>query len=94
MSARIRGCLWSPGVNGLGVLGFHHLPYRRRFDAAARKHDEEYDERGGWKERRDYDIIFLQDMLTECVNTVQVAVAVVYFFAVRLFGWLFFNYKN
>ena len=91
---KLRGMLWKPGVNGLGVRGMHCLPYRRRFDAAARKHDAEYDEKGGGKDRREYDIIFLQSMLEVCETTLQVSVAVVYFYAVRLFGWMFYRYTR
>lgn len=94
IKVKIKGCLWKPGENGLGVRGLHCLPYRRRFDAAARKHDAEYDEKGGGKDRREYDIIFLQSMLEVCETTLQVSVAVVYFYAVRVFGWLFYRYDR
>lgn len=91
---KLRGLLWKPGVNGLGVRGMHCLPYRKRFAEAANNHDLEYDERGGWRDRREYDIIFLQAMLEKCENTLQVSVAVAYYYAVRVFGWLFYNYKK
>ncbi len=91
---KLRGLLWKPGVNGLGVRGLHCLPYRKRFAEAANNHDLEYDERGGWRDRREYDIIFLQAMLEKCENTLQVSVAVAYYYAVRVFGWLFYNYKK
>lgn len=94
MSAKIKGCLWKPGINGLGVLGFHVLPYRKRFDGAARNHDAEYDEKGSRKDRREYDIIFLQSMLEVSETTLQVSFAVLYFYLVRLFGWLFYRYKR
>ena len=29
---RLKGVLWKPGVNGLGVWGIRCLPYRKRFD--------------------------------------------------------------
>ena len=91
---RLKGALWKPGVNGLGVWGIRCLPYRKRFDAAARKHDAEYDERGDWKDRREFDILFLQSMLEVSETTLQVSVAVVYFYLVRLFGWMFYRYKK
>lgn len=94
MKKMLRGLLWKPGVNGLGVRGFHCLPYRKRFEEAANNHDTEYDEKGGWRDRREYDIIFLQAMLEKCVNTLQVSVAVIYFYVVRLFGWLFYRYNR
>ena len=70
------------------------LPYRKRFDKAARKHDAEYDEQGDWKDRREDDILFLQSLLEASETTLQVSVAVVYFYLVRLFGWLFYRYKK
>lgn len=91
---KLRGIMWKPGVNGLGVRGLHCLPYRKRFAEAANNHDLEYDEKGGWRDRREYDIIFLQAMLEKCENTLQVSVAVAYYYAVRVFGWLFYNYKK
>ena len=91
---RLKGVLWKPGVNGLGVWGIRCLPYRKRFDKAARKHDAEYDERGDWKDRREFDILFLQSMLEVSETTLQVSVAIVYFYLVRLFGWLFYRYKK
>lgn len=91
---RIEGILWKPGVNGLGVQGFHRLPCRRRFDTAARRHDAFYDCRGGWRERRAYDIVFLGDMVAACRTTLHVSVAVAYFCAVRMFGWLFYRYDR
>ena len=94
---RIRGCLWHKGSNGLGVGPMwlrRWLPYRKRFDKAARKHDECYDTRGDWKDRREDDILFLQSLLEVSETTLQVSVAVVYFYLVRLFGWLFYRYKK
>ena len=41
-----------------------------------------------------YDTIFLQSMLEVSETTLQVSVAVVYYYAVRLFGWMFYNYNN
>ena len=91
---KLRGIFWKPGENGLGVRGLHCLPYRQRFDAASRKHDAEYDEQGGWNDRREYDIIFLQSMLEVSETTLQVSVAVVYYYAVRAFGWMFYRYDK
>ena len=94
---RLKGCLWHKGSNGLGVGPMwlrRWLPYRKRFDKAARKHDAEYDEQGDWKDRREDDILFLQSLLEVSETTLQVSVAVVYFYLVRLFGWLFYRYKK
>ena len=93
----LKGCLWHKGSNGLGVGPMwlrRWLPYRKRFDKAARKHDAEYDEQGDWKDRREDDILFLQSLLQASETTLQVSVAVVYFYLVRLFGWLFYRYKK
>lgn len=91
---KLRGIFWKPGTNGLGVFGFHHLPYRHRFDFAAREHDSHYDLRGNWTTRRWADITFMRDMLKRCDTDVQVTMAVIYYIIVRLFGWAFFRYKR
>lgn len=94
---RLRGMLWKPGCNGLGVgprWMRWWLPYRKRFHEAALLHDAEYDESGGWRDRREYDVLFLQKMVEASETTLQVTFAVIYFYAVRLFGWLFYNYNN
>lgn len=94
MKTRIRGCLWKAGVNGLGVRGFHLLPYRKRFDIAAREHDRGYDMAGGWQTRRFFDIRFLEAMVRACHTDQQCTFAMVYFVAVRAFGWLFYRYDR
>lgn len=91
---KIKGIFWKPGVNGLGVRGFHRLPYRKRFDEAARRHDWMYDLGGGGGNRAAADVTFHHDCARACENTIQVTASVVYFYAVRLLGWLFFNYKK
>lgn len=91
---RIKGIFWKPGVNGLGVGGFHLLPYRRRFDGAARRHDEDYDLGGDWWRRRGSDINFLWRMVAASETDLQIVFAVVYYAVVRALGWLFFRYKD
>lgn len=91
---KLKGTFWKPGVNGLGIRGFHLLPYRKRFDEAARKHDADYDIRGDWKWRRRYDIRFLISMTMKCDNDLQVMFAVLYYITVRLFGWAFYRYDR
>lgn len=59
----LRGCLWHEGSNGLGVGPMwlrKLLPYRKRFDKAARRHDECYDTRGDGETRKAYDLLFLR----------------------------------
>lgn len=91
---QLKGCLWKPGINGLGVRGLHCLPYRKRFDCAARNHDKMYDCGGTWKDRRRVDIIFLGQCVNCSRTTFQVTVSVIYFYAVRLLGWAFFRYDK
>lgn len=89
----LRGIFWRPGVNGLGIRGWNRLlPCRERFDAAARRHDEGYDRKGGARERRFADINFLYNCLRRCDADRHVAVAVAYYLAVRALGWLFYRY--
>ncbi len=88
----MKGCLWKPGINGLGVRGFHHLPYRKRFDSAAREHDRCYDIKGDGGDRSYFDKEFLRDCLFESSNDLQYFFAIFYFIFVRLFGWMFYRY--
>lgn len=91
---RLIGILWKPGINGLDVLGFHKLPYRHKFDWAARHHDWMYDLGGDSGDRKAADVRFHYDCARVCATTLQVTMSIIYFYAVRLFGWMFFKYKN
>ena len=94
---RIRGCLWHKGSNGLGVGPMwlrRWLPYRKTFDAAARKHDECYDTRGDGESRKAYDLLFLCSCLSVSDTALQCMVAYVYYALVRLFGWAFYRYDR
>lgn len=88
----LRGLFWKPGINGLGVFGFHKLPYSKLFDKAARQHDADYDKNGNWKDRRKADINFLRNETDVTANTIQVQFAILYYILVRLFGWAFYRY--
>ncbi len=94
MRIRIKGCLWKEGVNGLGIRGMSRLPYRRLFDVAAREHDRKYDLGGDGGDRRFADLVFLWQCAAVCKTDAQAFMAMAYYTAVRLFGWLFFNYKK
>ena len=94
---RIKGCLWKEGVNGLGVgpAWLRRLvPYRDRFDTAARVHDDEYDQKGDGHMRFLFDKYLLENMLRRSGNDVQAVFSVVYFVCVRMFGWLFYRYDR
>ena len=92
---KLRGTMWKPGVNGLGVGPVwmrRLLPYRWQFDAAGREHDKWYDIGGESYARLMYDLRFFADMVSWCENWKQLLMAHVYFIAVRMFGWAFFRY--
>ena len=94
---RLRGVLWKPGVNGLGVGPMWMrmlLPYRNRFDGASKEHDRRYDDGGTWRDRKTADFVLLTDMVRLCENDLQVMFSIGYYFMVRLFGWLFFRYNS
>lgn len=95
---KLEGIFWKPGINGLGVAAFgklnNLLPYRYRFDDAARWHDCNYDRGGNSADRKQADVVFLHSMFAVCVNPLQYTMATVYYFAVRLLGGLFYNYKE
>lgn len=91
---KIKGIFWKPGINGLGVRRFHRLPYRKRFDEAAREHDADYDKQGRWWNRQIADIKFLWNMVLACTNDLQVLFAILYYWMVRLLGWMFYRYDN
>lgn len=92
---KLKGIFWHEGSNGLGVspmLLRSLLPYRKRFDKAARKHDECYDTRGDGEARKAYDLLFLCSCLSVSDTAMQRMVAYVYYVLVRLFGWAFYRY--
>lgn len=70
------------------------LPYRKRFDKAARKHDECYDTRGDGESRKAYDLLFLCSCLSVSDTAFQRMVAYVYYALVRMFGWAFYRYDR
>lgn len=86
----IKGCLWKEGINGLGVRGFHQLPYKKLFNSAANIHDANYDKGGN---RYLADKNFLINCMNVCSNDLQCSTAIIYYIIVRLFGWLFFKYE-
>ena len=93
----LKGCLWHQGINGLGVGPMwlrRWLPYRKAFDAAARNHDGRYDTKGdGWARELD-DLLFLCECLKVSKTSIQRLFAYLYFFLVRMFGWMFYRYQK
>ena len=92
-----KGYLWHDGSNGLGVGPTwlrKLLPYRKRFDKVARKHDECYDTMGDGETRKAYDLLFLCSCLSVSDTALQRIVAYVYYALVRLFGWAFYRYDR
>lgn len=91
----LKGIFWKPGINGLGV-GDHPLPlpYRVRFDDAARHHDYNYDLGGDAASRASADKIFFHEMRLRCSSLWQDVAAWAYYKAVRAFGWLFYHYNG
>ena len=93
----LKGYLWHQGINGLGVGPMwlrRWLPYRKTFDAAARKHDEWYDTKGdGWARELD-DLLFLYESLKVSKTPMQRFFAYLYFLLVRMVGWMFYRYNK
>jgi len=71
------------------------LPFSKLFNEAAKKHDIGYGI-GGNKSNKNYiDSTFIWDMITVCNwNPFSWLFACFYYLAVRLFGFMFFNYKK
>lgn len=95
MAMTIKGCLWHEGSDGLGVGPMwlrRWLPYRERFDAAARVHDECYDIKGDGRDRFLYDKHLLEMMMRVSENDVEGLFSIVYYVMVRAFGWAFYRY--
>lgn len=70
------------------------LPYRKLFDAAARKHDEWYDMKGdGWARELD-DLLFLCECIKVSKTPIQRLFSYLYFILVRMFGWMFYRYNK
>lgn len=92
----LKGIFWKKGINGLGVsIGGKRpipMPYSRRFDFAASCHDLDYDNGCDGHDRKNADYRFLNRMVDDCDNMLQMSFALFYFIMVRLFGALFFRY--
>ena len=94
---RLKGCFWHEGSNGLGVGPMwlrRCLPYRKRFDKAARVHDDCYDTCGDKWSRRLYDIGFLIMCLEASRSNMARVMAWAYFILCRIFGWMFYRYDR
>lgn len=75
---------------------FFKPPRHIFFEASCKLHDGGYEKGGNELRRFECDVKFLGAMLNDCQYSnrkiLDVSWAVAYFFAVRLFGWAFFNY--
>ena len=90
---RLKGILWRAGVNGCGVFGIKP-PLWRKYQACCELHDALYDLGGDGKARFKADRKLLEGMLAKSDKARYVLWTVGYYYAVRAFGWLFFNYKD
>ena len=90
---RLKGILWRAGVSGCGVFGIKP-PLWRKYQACCELHDALYDLGGDGKARFKADRKLLKGMLAKSDKARYVLWSVGYYYAVRAFGWLFFNYKD
>lgn len=88
----LKGILWRVGVNGCGVFGIKP-PLWRKYQACCELHDAMYDLGGDGKERFRSDKRLLMDMVERSTGSWLMMWCFVYYLSVRMFGWLFFNYK-
>ena len=89
---RLKGILWRAGVNGCGVFGIKP-PFFDKFQACCELHDAMYDLGGDGKARFKADKRLLMDMVERSTGSWLMLWCFVYYLSVRMFGWLFFNYK-
>ena len=89
----LKGALWRAGVNGCGVFGIKP-PFFDKFQACCELHDAMYDLGGDGKARFKADKRLLVDMVERSTGSWLMLWCFVYYLSVRMFGWLFFNYKE
>ena len=90
---KLKGILWRAGVNGCGVFGVKP-PFFDKFQACCELHDAMYDLGGDGKARFRADKRLLVDMVERSTGSWLMLWCFVYYLSVRMFGWLFFNYKG
>ena len=90
---RLKGILWRAGINGCGVFGLKP-PFFDKFQACCELHDAMYDLGGDGKARFRADKRLLVDMVERSTGSWLMLWCFVYYLNVRMFGWLFFNYKE
>lgn len=88
----LKGILWRAGVNGCGVYGVKP-PFFDKFQACCELHDAMYDLGCDGKARFRADKRLLMDMVEKSTGSWLMLWCFVYYLSVRMFGWLFFNYK-
>lgn len=89
---KLKGALWRAGVNGCGVFGVRP-PFFDKFQTCCELHDAMYNEGGDGMARFRADKRLIVDMVNRSTGTWLMLWCFVYYVAVRMFGWLFFNYK-
>ena len=70
------------------------LPYSERFYIPACYHDIGYDEWISEEDKSKVDQKFYFDMLCECENKIQNKIAYFYYYMVKCYWYLYFNYKK
>lgn len=95
---KLKGALWTPGVNGCGVCSALNIlvPYHSTFREACELHDLCYDLGGIEKDRKRVDDKFFNNMMNKSpwYRPDRMVFAILYYINVRLFGWLFFKYND
>lgn len=79
-------------MNGCGVLGMR-APFYNRYKEYCCLHDLNYDHGGNGRDRRRADNHLLSQMIDRESSLWMSLWCLLYYAAVRLTGWMFFNYK-
>jgi hypothetical protein len=69
------------------------LPYSDRFYAPACYHDLWYTEGGNEEDKNRIDLKFYFDCLCECDSNMSEAIAYIYYYILKCYWYLYFNYK-
>lgn len=64
------------------------FPFSKEFNIAARAHDNLYN---GYLPREEADYVFFHLCSDACISIAMVNMAYIYFYLVRVFGWIFYK---